>query len=134
MMMSDEVARALLVMNIRREDVNRIHEAEALLKPNEYLSVPQIARQLKINTQIEATEEEVLAMANLWTEFSQKILWKQQQIEEGYHPPKCTMFACYHPWDSRCKTKYQEMWQWEAYAILNYKKPANTGNLQEQLG
>lgn len=37
------------------------------------------------------------------------------------------MVNCHHPWDDRCKTKYQEMWQWDDFVLTNYKAPQVSG-------
>lgn len=66
-------------------------------------------------------------MKSLWVEFYKTILGPQQAYEETLHPDKCWMFACLHPWDPRCKTRAQEMHQWEDFALVTYRPPQFAG-------
>lgn len=72
-------------------------------------------------------------MDRCWGAFWKDILGPQQLWEESIHPKGCTMFDCKHPWDKRCKTKSQEMWQWEDYVMRHYKAPAKGGKLEAEL-
>lgn len=62
-------------------------------------------------------------MESLWLDFYTKILYPQQQAEDNLHPVGCAMTNCRHPWDTRCKTATQEMWQWEDHVLRYYRPP-----------
>lgn len=82
-------------------------------------------------------------MEKCWGDFWKNKLGPQQVYEDSLHPEMCcvgtenehhcSMFACHHPWDDRCKTKAQEMWQWEDWVLRHYKAPARGGALAAEL-
>ena len=78
---------------------------------------------------------EIEVMARCWGEFWKTILGPQQLREDAMHPKGCTMLTCQHTWDDRCKTKWQEMWQWEDYVLRHYRAPQISGrNLEQSIG
>jgi hypothetical protein len=73
-------------------------------------------------------------MEKCWGDFYKMVLGPQQLREDEMHPKDCSMTTCQHPWDDRCKTKYQEMWQWEDFVLRHYRAPPKGGKLEEELG
>jgi len=123
-MMSEEIARAFTIRLMSHDQIAILREKESKLKrPTECLSASQIAKEFRLDRHIELDVKETEAMERCWADFYKTILGPQQAWEETLHPAGCTMFTCYHPWDKRCKTKAQEMWQWEDYVLTNYKPP-----------
>jgi hypothetical protein len=133
-MITEEVARAFTVLAMPLDKIPEVREVESHLPPNLCLSSSQIAHAFLNNERPMPQEAEIHAMNSLWLDFYTKILYPQQQSEEALHPAGCTMFTCTHPWDDRCKTKAQEMWQWEDYAIARYHGPAPAHSLDAQIG
>ena len=77
---------------------------------------------------------EIQAMTMLHRTFEQKVLWKQQQIEDKNHGEICAGT----PTDQwcKCKTAMEELHQWEDYAMHNYvkpKPPKETGDAGDDL-
>lgn len=73
-------------------------------------------------------------MTRCGADFYKTVLGPQQAWEDSIHPEGCTMSNCSHPWDDRCKTKYQEMWQWEDFVLRHYKAPALGRTLEAEIG
>lgn len=128
MPMTEEVARAFTVRRMTDAQVSLLWEAESKLPlPTMHLSASQIAKQYEVDRRIDLAPEEIEAMQRCWAEFYTTVLGPQQAWEETLHPTDCSMFSCRHPWDERCKTKYQEMWQWDTYALAHYRAPQVAG-------
>lgn len=68
-------------------------------------------------------EEQTEAMERLWNAFEKNFLWKQQREEDKLHPPGCTMFTCKHPPVKGVRSKLDEIYQWEDYAMVNFGTP-----------
>lgn len=66
-------------------------------------------------------------MQRAWADFYTSVLGPQQAWEDSIHPKGCKLFKCKHPWDKRCKTKAEEMWQWDEFSLSNYKQPLIQG-------
>lgn len=98
---------------------------------------------------------EIHTMNKLWFDFYSRILYPQRLAEEDLHPKGCTipgcdhqseacpdplhpegctMFSCRHPWNDQCKTKAQEMWQWEDFVLQFYRPPAQGKTVAAELG
>lgn len=76
-------------------------------------------------------------MTDLHGEFYKTVLGPTQKYEDSIHPEGCTLMTCPHEWSSKCKTKPEEMWQWEDFQMgrYNYQAPAENGkSIYEQLG
>lgn len=101
--------------------------------PTQCFSASQIANAFRLKD-LKFTLESAEAMHALWLDFFTTVLYRQQLMEDELHPKGCTMFTCEHPWDERCKTKWQEMWQWEDYVWMHYKAPAQAKTLEVELG
>lgn len=133
--MAPEIARAFVVRQLSRSQLEELYRLEDQLPlPTECMNSYQIVNHFKLWSGRTLSEAEVKAMDKLWLEFFTAILYPQQQAEEAFHPSGCTMSTCYHPWDPRCKTKAQEMQQWDDYARTSYKAPATGGKLDAVLG
>lgn len=97
-----------------------------------FYSASQIAKEFEIE-RFELDPVEIELMHRVWADFYKTILGPQQLREESFHPTDCTMFTCQHHWDDRCKTKWQEMWQWDDYMLQHYKPPQVKGRGLEQI-
>lgn len=134
-MMTEEVARAFTVRLMDYHKIAEMRERESLLQPTRCFTASQIAKDFLGSRKVDISEQELSAMNKVWLDFYTKILYPQQIAEDALHPTDCTMMSCKHPWDERCKTKWQEMWQWEDYALQHYKTPAVPGrNLEQAIG
>jgi hypothetical protein len=124
-MMTRELVRGFLVRQLTDDQITIVREAESKLpSPTMCLENSQIQKLLGLElTGISLEPSQMEAMQRCWNDFYKSILGPQQAHEDNLHPKGCTMFTCRHPWDNRCKTKYQEMWQWEDYALNHYKPP-----------
>lgn len=132
-MMTEEVARAFTLRMLGNRQIEQVRELESnLTLPTESLNSFQIAKHFNLKRP-ELDEVEVSAMNKLWLDFYTKILYPQQQAEELLHPADCSMMSCKHPWDDRCKTKAQEMWQWDDFQLINYKPPQVQSRGLEQI-
>lgn len=122
-MISEETARAFIVRTLNDVQIHELRELESRLPlPTLYFTSWQIAKHFQ-SRRPEVAPEEIDAMDKLWLEFYSKTLYPQQQAEEKIHSTGCTMTTCHHPFDDRCKTKAQEMWQWEDFVIRHYEPP-----------
>lgn len=137
-MISEEVARAFTIRVMNSDQIYELREMESKLPlPTQCCQSSQIAKHFPDNQKPQVDPLEIEAMNKLWLHFFAQILYPQQQAEEKLHPDTCcvgtekehpcSMVNCHHPWDSRCKTKAQEMWQWEDYVLENYKPPQVQG-------
>lgn len=135
-MMTEEIGRAFTVRQMSREQKSALHLAETQMKPNECYAASQIAKDFLNNQrQVELNPLEVNAMERCWADFYKTILGPQRLYEDSIHPTDCSMTTCKHPWDNRCKTRAQEMWQWEDFAYRHYKAPQVAGqNLEQAIG
>lgn len=107
------------------------------------LEASQIANHFQLERP-ELDAAEIEAMYRVWADFYKTILGPQQDREEKTHPltccvgtdkeHPCSMFNCHHPFDHKnCKTRAEEMWQWDEYAERNYRPPQVQGRGLEQI-
>lgn len=143
-MIPEETARAFTIKAMTEKQIGWMREKESNLKlPTMKFESSQIAKDFLHNKRPKVTSEAIESMNSLWAKFYSEILYPQQQAEDLLHPEiccvgtkaehPCSMFKCHHRWDDRCKTAYQEMWQWEDYVLQHYKEPPKPGSVDESM-
>lgn len=134
--MRDELARAFQILLMSRSELERLYAVERTLPYPQSLGPYQITRAFRSRPRKTLISvDEIHAMESCWALFYKTVLGPQQAYEDSIHPEGCTMFTCTHPWDDRCKTKAQEMAQWDAFVMSHYKTPAQrSGTLEEAFG
>ncbi len=127
-MIEKHIARGFLARQLSSDQITQVREAESLLPPNQSWSLLHILKLTGLDfSESTLDPAEIIAMEKCWGEFWKTVLGPTQAFEESIHPEGCTMFTCKHPWDDRCKTKSQEMWQWEDFVLRHYKSPQVAG-------
>jgi hypothetical protein len=139
-MIERAIARGFIVRMLTEDQITTVREKEASLPVNQCLELQQILALLGIQMNTTTLEiAEIFQMERCRADFYKTLLGPQQYYEQSIHPAfgskyRIDLDAHRPPWDDRCKTMAQEMWQWEDYALRHYKPPAKGKSLAGDLG
>lgn len=110
-------ARALLAISLSSENRKKLRRYENSLPPGRYLIGAEICKMFQLTP--EAPDEMELAKLDYMWRVYEGIQWKKNKIEEKTHDQMCRNIT--GTW-CKCRTRQQEIHEWEDWAIENFDK------------